>query len=142
MTHFFRIAMPNSSNIICFFINLLFFRKLTLIWQSHYRETMQRAYQSCLILLLFATVARAQNPCDIIVSVNKGCVPLPVQFTFSTTNTSPEVSYHWDFGDGDSSSQASPTYAYTTAGSYTPKVTVVFQNGTKCTVSLPKPISV
>ena len=103
---------------------------------------MHRAYKSCIILLLFATVARAQNPCDIIASVNKGCVPLPVQFTFKTTNTSPVVSYHWDFGDGDSSSQSGPTYAYTIAGSYSPKVTVIFKNGTKCTVALTKPIVV
>ncbi len=103
---------------------------------------MQRTYKFCVIFLLFTIAAKAQNPCDIAVSVDKGCVPLPVQYEFKTTNTSTAVSYLWHFGDGDSSVQSNPTHAFTSAGSYVSNVTVIFQNGTQCTVSLPKAIVV
>ena len=103
---------------------------------------MQRLYTFCLILLFFVSAAKAQNPCDIIVSVNKGCVPLPVEFKLSTTDTSAPKSYAWDFGDGDNATQNNPTHIYKSAGSYTPKLTVIFRDGTECTVSLTKPIIV
>ena len=103
---------------------------------------MQRTYRFCVIFLLFAVASKAQNPCDIVASVDKGCVPLPVQYEFNTTNSSQEVSYLWHFGDGDSSVQSNPLHVFTSAGSYVTDVTVTFKNGTKCTVSLPKAIVV
>jgi PKD repeat protein len=47
--------------------------------------------------------------------------------TFNTTASDPDgsvVSYSWDFGDGTTSNVASPSHAYTRAGSYTARVTV------------------
>jgi gliding motility-associated-like protein len=103
---------------------------------------MKTGFTTCLIILLFAVFANAQSSCDIQVSVNKGCNPLPVKFTFTTTNTSAIDTWAWLFGDGSGSSQKDPTNIYTTAGSFTPQVTVTFKNGTKCTVTLSKPIVV
>ena len=104
---------------------------------------MQRTYRFCLILLLFATAVKAQNTCEITASVSKGCVPLPVDFLFKPPNSATAiVSYLWDFGDGYTSVQDSPTHVYTSAGKYTPKVTVIFKNGMECTVSLSKQIVV
>jgi len=94
------------------------------------------------ILLIFVFGAKAQNPCTITVSINSGCIPLPVKFTFSTTNSSPVATYLWDFGDGDSSSQASPTHIYKAHGNYYGKVTVTFANHTTCTVTITKPITI
>lgn len=41
---------------------------------------------------------------------------LSVAFTNATTNA---VTYHWDFGDGGTSTQASPSHTYTSNGTYT-----------------------
>lgn len=38
------------------------------------------------------------------------------------------VSYLWDFGDGEVSTEANPTHSYKTAGEYTVKLTVDFRN--------------
>ena len=46
-------------------------------------------------------------------------------FNFSNLNTSPlNVSFLWDFGDGNTSSEQNPTHTYTTAGIYTLKLVV------------------
>jgi gliding motility-associated-like protein len=64
------------------------------------------------------------------------CLP-PFAVTFSnTSNTSGTVSYSWDFGDGASSTLASPAHTYTTAGSFSVKL--VITQGT-CIDSLVKP---
>jgi len=55
-----------------------------------------------------------------------GLVPLPVAFTGSGS-TDPEggtLTYAWTFGDGGTSTAADPTYTYTTAGTYTARLTV------------------
>ncbi len=59
-----------------------------------------------------------------------GFTPLAVSFT----NTSTEgdegiVSIAWDFGDGGTSTDASPTYTYQVAGEYTVSLTVIDDNG-------------
>jgi PKD repeat protein len=45
-----------------------------------------------------------------------------VQFTDNTSGT--VVSYAWDFGDGDTSTEGSPSHAYAAAGTYTVGLTV------------------
>ncbi|MFT3981890.1 MAG: PKD domain-containing protein [Ferruginibacter sp.] len=46
-------------------------------------------------------------------------------FNFNNLNTSPlNVSFFWDFGDGNTSTDANPTHTYTTAGVYTLKLVV------------------
>lgn len=42
-------------------------------------------------------------------------IGLTVDFTNNTTNA---TTYHWDFGDGNTSSEIDPTHTYATAGSY------------------------
>jgi|GEM_PF-5512599 len=51
-----------------------------------------------------------------------GTAPFSAKFT--NTSTGSISSYSWDFGDGQSSSEASPVHVYTTAGTYTVKLTV------------------
>ncbi len=52
-----------------------------------------------------------------------GCGSATVQFTNNSTNA---TSYQWDFGDGNTSTDASPTHTYTTPGSY--NVTLIATN--------------
>ncbi|MFN3839758.1 MAG: PKD domain-containing protein [Cyclobacteriaceae bacterium] len=49
---------------------------------------------------------------------------------FTPFNSSGNItSYHWNFGDGNTSSIADPVHIYTTAGAYTPQLTVTASNG-------------
>jgi gliding motility-associated-like protein len=59
-------------------------------------------------------------------SIN-GCPPLTVNFTNSSTSA---TSYSWDFGNGGTSTAATPTTTYTTAGVYT--VTLQASNTAGC----------
>ncbi|MCA9995152.1 MAG: PKD domain-containing protein, partial [Anaerolineales bacterium] len=50
-----------------------------------------------------------------------GNAPLTVQFTDQSTNN--PTSWAWDFGDGNNSTERSPSHIYTTAGTYTVSLT-------------------
>ncbi|WP_292469391.1 PKD domain-containing protein [Methanolobus sp.] len=49
-------------------------------------------------------------------NVTSGAIPLSVNFTDSSTNS--PTSWFWDFGDGTNSTDQSPTYTYSSAGTY------------------------
>ncbi len=51
-----------------------------------------------------------------------GCAPLTVQFTDQSSG--PVVSWLWDFGDGNTSTEQNPSHAYAAEGKYTVKLTV------------------
>ncbi len=51
-----------------------------------------------------------------------GSAPLSVTFTNSSTGTAP-LTYAWTFGDGGTSTAASPVYSYATPGTYTVTLT-------------------
>jgi PKD repeat protein len=66
-----------------------------------------------------------------------GSVPLTVSFTgFGTDIDGKLVSYSWDFGDGSTSSQQSPSHTYSSAGSYTASLTVTDGQGAASSTSL------
>ncbi|MDD9206390.1 PKD domain-containing protein, partial [Georgenia sp. 10Sc9-8] len=58
--------------------------------------------------------------------VTSGPVPLTVEFSSqgSRDPDGTEVTYAWDFGDGETSTEANPTHTYTDAGNYTATLTV------------------
>lgn len=60
-----------------------------------------------------------------------GVAPLPVTFLSAGSSDSDGsiVSYRWDFGDGTSSTSASPAKTYNTAGNYTARLTVTDDRG-------------
>ena len=55
-------------------------------------------------------------------NVTSGPAPLAVRFTDASTG-GPD-SWSWDFGDGETSAEQSPTHTYTTPGTYTANLTV------------------
>ncbi len=65
------------------------------------------------------------------------CNP-PESTSFTSTVSGPgPVSYLWAFGDGGTSTDANPTYAYSSTGDYTVKLTVT--DGQGCTYTITKP---
>lgn len=55
-----------------------------------------------------------------------GCAPLKVKFSPLISDES--ISYLWAFGDGKTSSKASPSHVYSKAGNYTVTLTVKFSD--------------
>lgn len=56
-----------------------------------------------------------------------GCVPLTIDFNYSGVNG---VSFEWDFGNNDTSTEENPSYTFTESGSYT--VTQIAINPNAC----------
>ncbi|MEJ2709400.1 MAG: PKD domain-containing protein, partial [Anaerolineales bacterium] len=76
-------------------------------------------------------------------SPDNGAAPLIVQFS-SSGSSDPDgsiVAYSWDFGDGNSSSLADPSYTYNTAGVYQVTLTVVDDRGATGSASLTVTVS-
>ncbi|MFY9569977.1 MAG: endonuclease/exonuclease/phosphatase family protein, partial [Blastocatellia bacterium] len=69
-------------------------------------------------------------------SPQSGIVPLPVNFTSNALDPDGYItSYSWTFGDGQTSTQANPAILYSTAGSYTARLTVTDNAGASASVS-------
>ncbi|HOI80425.1 MAG TPA: PQQ-binding-like beta-propeller repeat protein, partial [Petrimonas sp.] len=57
-----------------------------------------------------------------------GTTPLDVQFTGTSPLT--VTAWHWDFGDGSTSTEQNPSHTYASAGTYTVNLTVTHADGT------------
>jgi gliding motility-associated-like protein len=76
-----------------------------------------------------ATAVVTVNPLPVLSvgpAMSSGCAPLCVAFTNSASATG---SYTWDFGDGVSSSAATPSHCYTVQGTYNATLTLTDGNG-------------
>ena len=58
-----------------------------------------------------------------------------VQVAFSFYNSGNIQSVSWDFGDGNSSGQFNPVYTYTSAGCFTPSLTIITTDGCNYTAT-------
>lgn len=78
----------------------------------------------------YITVFEDPNP-GLTSDVTAGCIPATVNFTdLSTEGDTTIVSWLWDFGDGSTSTQVSPSHTYTNPGIYT--VTLLVQDANGC----------
>ncbi|RMG76791.1 MAG: PKD domain-containing protein, partial [Bacteroidetes bacterium] len=84
------------------------------------------------------------NPAVAAFSANPtfGCEPpLSVTFTDNSSSSYP-LTYNWDFGDGNSSTDQNPVNTYSNYGTYTVNLTVTQSTGCQTTVSMPNLISI
>ena len=65
------------------------------------------------------------------------CIGFPTVFNNTTVLSLPALSYFWDFGDGNTSNLANPTYQYLATGTYTVSLTVQNINGCDSTYVYP-----
>jgi PKD repeat protein len=70
----------------------------------------------------------------------------PSAMVFNNTSTGPNVAYGWSFGDGQLSTQQSPSHTYTAAGTYSVTLIAVTANGCGDTIVQtfvvnPKPVA-
>ncbi len=76
-------------------------------------------------------------------SVIGNCLGDQSVFTDSTYLPSGTISsWHWDFGNGDTSNIADPIYTYSSAGNYTVTLTTTANNGCSDAITIPFEISV
>ncbi|MEL6851747.1 MAG: PKD domain-containing protein [Bacteroidota bacterium] len=70
------------------------------------------------------------------VQAQQGCTPFEATFTDqSSGNSSPVVSWIWDFGDGDSSVARNPVHTFTQAGTYQVVLTTIDNRGCQASYS-------
>ncbi len=60
---------------------------------------------------------------------DSGCMPLTKTFNLTVTSIDPVTSYLWNFGDGNTSTDASPTHIYSSEGAYDVSVIILTANG-------------
>lgn len=63
-----------------------------------------------------------------------GCVHSDVVFEYKTESEDEITKYHWEFGDGGSSTEKNPVYQYNKGGIYSVSLTVTDESGCKSTV--------
>jgi gliding motility-associated-like protein len=83
-------------------------------------------------------VVQAKPTAQFSAPVRSACVPpLTVNFQDNSTSSSSGLTYLWSFGDGNTSTQHSPTHTYTSLGSFDVKLKVTTSLG--CADSIVKP---
>jgi hypothetical protein len=93
---------------------------------------MKRRFYSLFTLLaitaiLFSCSEDAQPPVVQVFAEVNADDPYTIDFTTTTENV---TSYAWEFGDGETSTEANPSHTYAMSGDYTAKVTVTGEGGT------------
>ena len=101
---------------------------------------MKRKYLLVLIALFLFGSAYTQN-CIIAVTSTRVCIGNAVTFSVTFNGGLVANSYAWNFGNGVTNNQASPTYNYPDTGTFTPSVTITFTNSSQCLVNGP-PITI
>lgn len=59
----------------------------------------------------------------------KGCIPATINFSANINSIDTVLTYLWDFGDGSTSNQPTPSHVYATQGTYTVKLTITTSSG-------------
>lgn len=72
---------------------------------------------------------------DFATTDTSSCPNKPI--TFVNNSTGPGLTYHWDFGDGNTSNVAAPVHSYAAEGEYTVHLSIVDQYG--CTSDITRP---
>lgn len=85
-----------------------------------------------LMLIFFAFDASAQSPsAGFSSNITSGCAPLNVAFSNSSQGA---TNYLWDFGNGNTSSNANPSNVYLQIGTYQVRLIAIDQNGNRDTL--------
>ncbi len=84
-------------------------------------------------------VSVPQVPQPIFEPDSNGCAPLCIPFAADPV---PDLSYAWDFGDGNTATGAAPLHCYADPGSYSVSVTATDINGCSNTLQRPDLITV
>ncbi|MEL4304521.1 S8 family serine peptidase [Methanococcoides sp. LMO-2] len=95
------------------------------------------AYATSITSVTITEPIQNEAPTASITAPSNGVTGTPIQFNGSLSSDPDDniFSYEWDFGDGSSSSEISPTNTYDLAGDYTVKLTVTDDYGANDTAT-------
>jgi len=97
---------------------------------------------NCTNVTTAISIAVVPPPTANFTSADEACIDLPISFTdASTFDNNQNIFYSWDFGDGNTSTQANPSHTYTVLGNYTVSLLVHYDD-TDCNDTFTKDISV
>ncbi len=113
----------------------------TYIASGTYKVTLTASTANCSSLDSFNVVVEPKPTADFTMSDTIGCSPLGVVFT---NNSLVSSNYVWDFGDGDTSHQTSPSHTFTNTTSATVSYDVILYANTAfgCSDTLQKRVQV
>ncbi len=98
-----------------------------------YTITLENAYENCLGTATKTIIVTGPPAVEFSTDQTLGCeAPFTVQFTAQTDNG---VQFLWNFGDGNTSTEANPTHTYTSSGNYSVTLTVTNENGCSNTIT-------
>ncbi len=86
------------------------------------------------------TIVTLNEVPQILFEANNGCVNSPISFVNNTIFASGTPEFRWDFGDGTTSSDRSPSHVFANPGTY--QVTLRANTARGCTVELIKSITI
>lgn len=72
----------------------------------------------------------------------RGCLPYTLSPTVEIKSVDKVLTYEWNFGDGNTSSQQFPTHTYTSQGSFPVTLTITTSTGCRESVTLPGAVRV
>ncbi|MDB5206583.1 MAG: hypothetical protein JWR72_1658 [Flavisolibacter sp.] len=73
---------------------------------------------------------------------DEGCIPYTINFIANISSPEPVVSYLWNFGNGVTSADATPSYTYSTQGTYAVTLTITTAGGCTETYTMPEAVKV
>ncbi|MEO5890202.1 MAG: PKD domain-containing protein [Ferruginibacter sp.] len=95
----------------------------------------------CTDTLTKANFVRIVQPAVVFKNLpDSGCVPFTKNFSSVTTALDPVTGYLWDFGDGTTSSEATPAHTYTIPGTYAVTLIITTVGGCSDTAVMTKGI--
>ncbi|RLB58690.1 MAG: hypothetical protein DRI34_04105 [Deltaproteobacteria bacterium] len=94
-------------------------------------------FPTALVLLLAACGGGATTPMQLTVtaSLEEGTAPLAVDFTARVSGGAEPLTFSWDFGDGNTSSEQNPSHTFEQAGEYTISCTASDADGKTASAS-------
>lgn len=97
-------------------------------WRRHYfptstKKTLAKDQLELIINKIKSEWALRQQPTSL--SIQTSINDLDVQFSYVRLGGNPFVTFSWDFGDGETSTESNPSHAYADYGTYTVKCDVV-----------------
>ncbi len=133
-----NLSQGQRDEILTLFVNLVKPAILKAIWEAEGSQTDPSYPNSLSFDPTISPPSPANQPPSVSMTASPTTGPAPLTVQFAAYATDPDgqvVSYSWNFGDGQTSSQTTPTHTYQTSGNYTVTLTATDDMGATASYS-------